>query len=121
MDCEGACEEHKGKVRTVIINFPKKQTKDCWKNMEFNYCDTAIEADRENGFIVLDELGQELLNAGFERALKEATTCEGCETKQALINELVGVLKRTEPFCASATFKIELRKLIIKAEVEGKE
>ena len=45
MQCEGACEEHIGPVRTVIVG--------TWG--EFKYCSAAIEEDRRRGLTVTEQ------------------------------------------------------------------
>ena len=46
--CEGACEQHNGPIMLVKV-FDPENKKDWGK---FYYCSTAIETDRNNGFIV---------------------------------------------------------------------
>jgi hypothetical protein len=45
--CEGGCENHIGEVKNVTVygDF-------CPQGLTFNYCEAAIEADKESGFIV---------------------------------------------------------------------
>jgi len=45
--CEGGCEIHKGEVKNVTVygDF-------CPDGMTFNYCEVAIEEDKERGFLV---------------------------------------------------------------------
>jgi len=43
--CDGSCETHSGEVKPVsVIGHSQKHI--------FNYCDTAIDCDRKNGFDV---------------------------------------------------------------------
>ena len=46
LECEGACEEHQGEVKSYIVSRINFGT------MEFNYCDEAVRIDRDNGFTV---------------------------------------------------------------------
>lgn len=50
LECEGACEQHEGLVRTVFVENPRTGT--VWGC--FNYCDRACAKDRATGFTVLD-------------------------------------------------------------------
>ena len=50
MKCEGACDEHRGEVRKVTVTDPDVNRGGEWGT--FWYCETAIEDDRRNGFIV---------------------------------------------------------------------
>jgi len=45
--CEGGCEQHVGEVITVKTYGDKNSV---WNGTEFDYCETAIQEDRERGF-----------------------------------------------------------------------
>jgi hypothetical protein len=49
MECEGLCSIHQGEIRKVNVI-----DSDGFNWGYFNYCDKAIEIDRENGFTVID-------------------------------------------------------------------
>jgi hypothetical protein len=50
-ECEGNCEEHVGKVMWVRVMDLSNGTD--WGN--FYYCQTAIEDDRRDGLLVVEE------------------------------------------------------------------
>ena len=54
LKCDGSCEEHLGEVRQVFVKG--------WGT--FNYCDTAIEQDKKDGFTVFegDEIAAHLIS-----------------------------------------------------------
>jgi hypothetical protein len=47
--CDGACEEHRGEVRCVLVGSGGD-----WS--EWNYCEAAVETDQRNGFRVFAEV-----------------------------------------------------------------
>jgi len=48
LECGGGCEEHKGEVVPVTVSG------NGWSTIfEFNYCESAIEYDKNNGWIVI--------------------------------------------------------------------